>query len=118
VERDEIVDGVLVSGLDDWVMLVQVEALVRRAHSEAALAQLILETVAVIEAMTSSGLVEVGDVRDRAGFMAWNVSPADAAARIRSEWEGLGRSLEMGDICWLSNTAQGDRRAERLSSST
>ena len=31
VELDQVIDGLLVSGLDDWVMLTQVESAVRRA---------------------------------------------------------------------------------------
>jgi hypothetical protein len=114
VGREDIVDEVLVSGLDDWVMLVQVESLVRQGRGGLSPDTAIGETVGAVAEMLTGGLVEVGDVREPAGFMPWGVPPADAVARIRSEWRALGRDLEMGDICWLSNTALGDERAAQI----
>ena len=115
VGATDLADDLLVRGLDDWVMLSEVEYLVRRITPDAGLDQVIRETAALVETLSSAGLVEVGDVQEQSGFVAWSLSPAETAARIRSEWSGLGRSLEMGDICWLANTAGGDEKARRVS---
>ena len=114
VELDQVIDGLLVSGLDDWVMLTQVESAVRRAATTETSDQIVDLTVDVVAAMLEGDLVVVGTVREPAGFEPWGTASAEAVTRIRSEWRGLGRPLEMGDICWVSNTALGDQRASNV----
>ena len=116
MDREKTIDEVLVRGLDDWVMLTEVEFVVRRATPGAGPDQLVAESVDLIEAMLGDGLVEVGEVReDAGGFVRWTLAPTEAAARITSEWRNLGRDLNLGDVCWLSNTAAGDERARQVS---
>jgi len=83
VDREKVIDEVVLKGLDDWVMLVEVESVLRRATPEARPDQLVAEAVDLIETMSSEGLVEVGDVReDVGGFVPWKVAPAEAGGQI------------------------------------
>lgn len=107
--RDDVLDEVLLSGLDDWVMLAQVEAMIQRHDTTAARDALVDKVADAIGELLAAGLVQVGDVDGSAGFLPWELN--DAVARIRFEWQRLDRNLAMGDICWLSNTARGDERA-------
>lgn len=54
--------------------------------------------------------MEVGDVTDH-GFVPWGLSPDDAMVRVEQKWRDLGRSPDLGEICWLANTDFGDERA-------
>jgi hypothetical protein len=92
-------------------MLSEVEGAFRRAATTESTDQIADLTVDVVAAMLENDLVVVGSVRESNGFEPWGLAPAEALTRIRSEWRVLGRPLEMGDICWFSNTALGDQRA-------
>jgi hypothetical protein len=113
LDPDEIIDEVLLAGLDDWVMPCQVDYFAGHQRPDATPDQLIERGIRTVERMLRDGLMEVGDVTDD-GFRSWDVPSAEAVSRIRSEWKRLDRRLEMGDICWLSNTTLGEEHAERL----
>lgn len=107
------VNEILLSGLDDWIQASEVDSVARTvggAATEAEVQQLSLE---IIRKVIKDGLMEVGDVTAQ-GFHAWDLSADDALERIEREWKALGRNPNLGEICWLSNTEEGDKRARRL----
>src|SRR4051812_4448794 len=107
-----IIDELLVSGEDDWVPLV---ALVRKLDSNRSGEDLLQAVLAVVQGALASGWMIAGEVRE-AGFVPWPLAVRDALARIEHEWRALGRTPELGDICWLSNTPEGDKRTRRVAS--
>lgn len=107
------VNDILVRGLDDWIQASEVDSVARTvggATTELEAQKLSLE---IIRHVIKDGLMEAGDVTGH-GFHAWNLSADDAIERIEREWAALGRFPTLGEICWLSNTAEGDTRARRL----
>ena len=62
---------------------------------------------AVLEHLLMNGLMEAGDVTDT-GFIPWPVDPTEALSIIKAEWRKLDELPNLGDVCWLNNTALGD----------
>jgi hypothetical protein len=48
------------------------------------------------------------------GFKDWDTAPNEVLERVEREWVALGRAPNLGEICWLSNTEAGDKRARGL----
>ncbi len=62
---------------------------------------------AILEHLLLNGLMEAGDVTDD-GFVPWAVNPSEALSIIKAEWRKLDELPNLGDVCWLNNTALGD----------
>lgn len=112
----EIISGVLVRGIDDWVHLTDVLS-IAQSHSETGDSEpASAVAVQAVEAMLSARLVEVGDLVGSGKdikFLAWPLSQEAAIARIATE---LARSHGRPDLSgenWLSNTKKGDEAAAR-----
>ena len=43
------------------------------------------------------------------GFEPWPLGPSEAIARIRRDWDTLGREPNVGEVVWLANTEAGNR---------
>jgi hypothetical protein len=113
----EILDELAVRGSDDWVMLTEVDASVRKAaarhHIALSLDRRIAVGLEVLRRALECGLMIAGDVVDRApGFVRWDLGLPATLERIGREWNATGADLQMGDIAWLANTPAGETRAE------
>jgi hypothetical protein len=99
-------------GLIDWVPLLRVAELARRAgarrHSE-----VIAAGLAAIRRLLEAGLVEIGSVEAESGFHAWNAGTDEAVAMIRRAWQPK-RWEDWGFFCWLAITEEGLRQAGEL----
>ena len=110
-----IQEKVLKRGEDDWIYLAEVASLVRQEMPDANESTIRECTLRVLRELTETGLVVIGDLSGRDGdFVSWKLSTAEALERIRDEWENLGAPINLGDICWLSNTTEGDKKAGSL----
>lgn len=59
-------------------------------------------TTVLLKAMLTRGFQAV-DLIDHGGCITWPEQIPDAVvARIRHEWETLGREPGLGDICWFN----------------
>jgi hypothetical protein len=108
------IDEILNRGLDDWVHaaeLVFVAISVGGAVTDAEIRDLSIE---ILRKVIKEGLMEVGDLTTQ-GFHAWDLPADEALDRIEREWNALGRPPDIAEICWLSNTEAGDKRAHQLS---
>lgn len=109
---DQIKDYVLTQGVDDWVQLMDVAWSSSQAFPEAARPDKIARGTEAIKLLLEGGLIRVGDVRRGEGFVAWDVSPGQAADRIEAEWTSLPEEPSLGDICWIELTEAGDAQAK------
>lgn len=103
----------LMRGADDWVTdseVAEIAAAIGGGVTQNEVREL---SLALIRAALERELVEVGDVTEEDGFVSWGLPVEAALARIEREWLRLGEPT-IGDIFWLCNTAEGDRRAEEL----
>jgi hypothetical protein len=76
-------------------------------------------TTEVISDLLGSGYAIVGDVVKDEGLLcvrSWGLSNADTIKRVEDEWRALGRSPNLGEVCWLELTAVGRAEAQALSS--
>ena len=62
---------------------------------------------AILEHLLLNGLMEAGDVTENR-FVPWAVDPPEALNIIKAEWRKLDELPNLGDVCWLNNTALGD----------
>lgn len=68
---------------------------------------------AILEHLLLNGLMEAGDVTDTE-FIPWSVDPMEALSIIKAEWRKLGELPNLGDVCWLNNTALGDELGRKM----
>jgi hypothetical protein len=100
-------EDLLIAGLDDWLHIADVtyHLGLPRDRKDAA-----CQAEAAIRDLVEKGLVLVGDVTgDR--FVAWDGSAGAIGRRVLTAWEALDHDPVPGDVCWLANTAEGDRLA-------
>src|SRR5687768_4026826 len=96
-----MIDELLVQGADDWVMATDVAWLAKSVGgaSDDDVADV---AIAIMKEVLTSGLMQIGDVTD-GGFFEWDISREEAVERVSREWRALGRSPDLGDVCWLAN---------------
>ncbi|MGH7425387.1 MAG: hypothetical protein ACREJP_04405 [Candidatus Methylomirabilales bacterium] len=109
-----MIDELLLRGADDWVMAADVAWIAKSAGGAATDEEILDLAVGMITAVVTQGLMHVGDVTD-GGFFEWDLSPEEAIEMVEREWRALGRPPDLGDVCWLANTAAGDIRAKAIS---
>jgi hypothetical protein len=108
------IEDVLDRGLDDWIDITEVASVAKTVGGAVTDAEIQELSIEIIRSVIQEGLMEVGDVTTD-GFHRWGLSPDEALKRIEHDWGALGRWPYIGDICWLSNTEEGDKRARQLS---
>lgn len=101
---------VLKRGLDDWIQAAEVASVVQSVVKQPTNADTRRVALEVIEELVRGDFMRAGDVTSE-GFTEWPMTSTEVIQRIASEWNALSRSPELGEICWLSNTGKGDRRA-------
>ena len=107
-------DDLLIRGLDDWIQAAEVASVVRTTGattSEAAAREMALR---LIRTLLDAGLCEVGMVEEQRGFIRWMDSIADSMQRIEAAWGVRPTGPDLGEVCWLSLTAEGKAQAQRL----
>jgi len=103
---------ILQRGLADRSPLSEVAWVVASNNPGLTPAQGRQEVLRVVGWLLESGYVVVGDLFvEPRGFRPWGLSVAETIDRIRRRWEDLDRPLDLGDVCWLQNAPEGDRRA-------
>lgn len=96
--RAAILEGLV----DDWVGLWVIPWWLRRLAPEASDDEMREATVALVREMCEANQVRVGDLAGPQDFRPWAASPDDAASRIDSEWQRLGRPPNIGEVAWLA----------------
>jgi hypothetical protein len=108
---DACITEVLKHGLDDWIQAAEVASVVQSIQGGTSDADICDVALVVIAEILRGELMKAGDVT-LDGFKEWSMTSTEALDRIAREWKALGRSPNLGEICWLSNTSEGDRRAQ------
>ena len=60
--------------------------------------------IGVLSGLLEDGLLVAGFPKCRLDFEPWEVEPAEAVARIRREWDELGRDPSIAEIAWFDVT--------------
>lgn len=111
---DACVRDLLIAGADDWVNIPEVAWIAKSVGGANTLDEIREASLQIIREVVSKGLMIAGDVLVDAGFRRWELTPAESIARIEREWRAFGRKPDMGDICWLANTDEGNKQAKLL----
>lgn len=115
--KDQIAAEVLQRGLADWVDLAEVAWVVRSHSASPDTADVMRPTIGVIEELLNKGLVMVGELvgsGSQIRFQPWEVSVRAAVDEIEKRWLEYGgpHARDSGnDVCWISNTQDGDELA-------
>jgi hypothetical protein len=69
----------------------------------------------LIAEVVRRGLMEVGELDPvRRGFRKWDMLPEEALSRIERAWRPKVPDPRSEEVCWLNNTAKGERHGKRL----
>ena len=110
---DAMLDELIVSGADDWLMVVEVTWVAKSmggARTPNTIQELSLE---LIRELIVREMVIVGDVDER-GFQPWNLDISETLELIEKRWKSLSREPTLGDVCWLNLTPKGELRAAEI----
>jgi hypothetical protein len=108
---------VLMSGVDDWVDMLEVVSFVREATSGLDEAGALPLAIEVVKRLMHQGLVQVGDVGNE-GFTPWSGSTSAVERRLDEAATTVTFPLRFSDVCWIQNTAAGHERGNALLDST
>ena len=113
------IDELLRRGTDDWVDNTDVAWVAKSIRGAATAEDERTVSLQLVAEVVRRGLMELGDLGGDGGtFRKWDMS-SDVALRLADrKWRSLGRVPEIGEVFWLRNTPEGDRRGERLLSRT
>jgi hypothetical protein len=106
-----IADDVLIEGLDDWIQASYVVSIAMEVTETSRPVEMRGVALQVLKSLLDSRLMEPGDLAE-SGFKPWNVALPLAIARIEAAWPP-NFAPSLGDVCWLSNTAEGDARGKQ-----
>lgn len=108
---EEMLDELVVFGEDDWIMFDDLVSIAywNDARGQEQTREFVL---ALLREALERGLVTVGDIDGV--FVAWQGSVDSLVDRVDREWRRLGREPSFGEVCWLVNTPEGNRRVEQL----
>jgi hypothetical protein len=114
-----VVDELLVSGLTDWVMLVEVRNAVWKQQfpsldGDEVETRLYDPVIDTIRTMVENGFVDIGDLTGDDGFSAWSLPLDEALLAVKRAWLSLSEDLSLNDVCWLANTSKGDAVGEQI----
>ncbi len=108
-ELDELVDEILVEGLDDWVALVSIvrAGLARRPGDVDGGRTL---AVTLIRELVEGGWMTPGEIGDP--FEPWELTPRDSVTRIVNELDAVDWNAVDQLIAWFDTTEKGNQRAK------
>ncbi|MFN7148152.1 MAG: hypothetical protein ACK4V6_01595 [Microthrixaceae bacterium] len=110
---ERMIRALLERGKDDWVMAADVAWIAHAIGGATSDDGIRSVSLGLIERALRDELMRIGDVTD-GGFLPWEASPDQALRRVEASWRGLGRLPDLGEVCWLENTEEGDAFATSL----
>lgn len=115
----QMIDDLVVRASEDWVMLTEVDWIVKnhlsRHDADVSVESRVDVGLDILSRVFQCGLMRAGTVSDQPpGFEPWDGAWPEVISRIERGWRERVGSLQMGDVCWLANTASGDSRAEAV----
>jgi hypothetical protein len=105
------VDELLKRGLDDWIQAAEVAGIVKSVGSVATEREIRDLALDLIRDVIERGLMKIGEVSEKEGFVEWKVPIPEAVERVRGAWDALDGMPDLGEVCWLANSDRGDRNA-------
>jgi hypothetical protein len=116
---NKLINEILIHGNDDWVMAAEVVSIVIEIEGTSYKEKEKIKAISfeLIRHVVHEELMTIGDVR-KGVFKQWEVSMDEAINKVENKWESLGRNPDLGEVCWLCNTENGNRIAINLINTT
>jgi hypothetical protein len=100
-EEDALVSDVLEEAKKDWVGLWRIVRGVQALPGgEASPGSVRSKTIGVCRRLLTAGLA-AGQFSSGQEFLVWDSAPDETLRRIQEEWDEIGRTPTIGDICWF-----------------
>ena len=115
IALSEIREELLAEGLDDCVGLWELPWILRRRDADCMDDEVREQALEIVGSLLREELMESGALQENGEFVAWTCTPEEVLARIDREWRDLGQDPSIGQVCWLSITALGDKAARWFS---
>jgi hypothetical protein len=109
---EKCITEILRRGLDDWIQAAEVASVVKAYSGQSSSAGVERVALEAIGELLRRNLMKAGEVTPN-GFAEWGMTADAAVDRIVRDWNNLGRSPDLGEVCWLCNTRDGDIRARQ-----
>lgn len=105
----ELIDKVLINGLDDWVPLAGVVGIARLScHDERESVK--DATTHLVRQLIADGWAIPGDIAD-GGFRPWTASNDESISSILNHLQANRWNDSINSYAWFDNTPKGDQRA-------
>lgn len=112
---DACVNELVTEGTIDWVSSHEVAGVAAETGGAITDPDNRALSLRLITEVVRRGLMELGDLDPvKRGFRKWNLSIEEALARVEREWPTGGPDPRSSEVCWLNNTAEGERRGKGL----
>jgi hypothetical protein len=114
---DQLEREILSRGLDDIIQLAEIVSVARFNVGIEDGAELFDVVARCLRVLVGQGLAVVGDVDDGRPPLTvtpWSGDAESIAERAIGGWKALGRTPNLGEICWLELTPEGRHRAREL----
>lgn len=107
--------SLLAEAEEDHVGLWEVIGNAKRVSPNANSTEIQRITLDLVNELLNSGLIEAGfPASDGRSFIPWSGGSVEMVNRIKSEWNGLGREPNLGDVVWFNITDKGIKELNLL----
>ncbi len=116
IEFEKTKSYILAWSIEDTVSLYFIPSFVEQCYHYKDFELIKIRSFELIKNLLDEGLVKAGDLLEDNTFIPWNMSIAEILAKIKVEWENLGRELYMYELVWFEITEKGRKEFEYLNS--
>lgn len=109
-----LAERLLLDGLDDWLHLADIAWAAGQFTRDDESQDVVSAATEALAELLDQEFIQIGEVSD-GGFFEWDVPNDEAIDRVRRGWRALGREPQPGDVCWVANTALGNRHVHEIS---
>ena len=105
------VDELLQRGVEDWVHNVGVAWIAKSTGGATTPDEVRTVSLAMVEEVLAKRYMDIGELSGPGhSFLSWGLPVPEALQRADTEWRKPGQADLMGQVFWLRNTQEGDRR--------
>ncbi len=108
----------IIEGTEDYVGLWQIIRELEREHPTIEIHEIQVMALDLIQEILETGFMKIGmfEYNDdkKLGYQLWELDIDRIIKQLKTEWDELERTPNIGDIAWLITTEDGEKEAERI----
>ena len=114
VKFEKTKTAILAYCIEDWTSLFFVSSFIEQYYSYEDPELIKITSLEIIENLLEEKVFIAGDLTVDNKFLPWKRSVKETIAKIKADWDNLGRELYMYELVWFDITEKGKREFERL----